>query len=138
MEKLANHIALQSIAEGGMEKKALNLGQLAAVGALLTGVAPGVIAATKGSEDNKTLSGILGAGTGLVGGQLGGTLGALPGGIMGGLGITKVKNPKLQAALMALGMPLAAIGGIGGSLAGSAGAGYSTGKFVDWLADKIG
>jgi hypothetical protein len=28
MEKLANHIALQSIAEGGMEKQALNWGQL--------------------------------------------------------------------------------------------------------------
>ena len=28
MEKLANHIALQSITEGGMEKKALNFGQL--------------------------------------------------------------------------------------------------------------
>ena len=28
MEKLANHIALQNIAEGGMEKQALNLGQL--------------------------------------------------------------------------------------------------------------
>lgn len=135
MEKLANHIALQNIAEGGMEKRAA---ALPIAGALLTGVAPGVIAATKGSEDNKTLSGILGAGTGLVGGQLGGLLGALPGGIMGGLGLTKVKNPKLQAALMALGMPLSAIGGIGGALAGSAGAGYGTGKFVDWLADKIG
>ena len=138
MEKLANHIALQSIVEGGMEKKALNFGQLAAAGALLTGVAPGVIAATKGSEDHKTLSGILGAGTGLVGGQLGGALGALPGGVLGGLGITKVKNPKLQAALMALGVPLSIAGSIGGSLAGSAGAGYGTGKFVDWLADKIG
>ena len=32
MEKLANHIALQSIAEGGMEKKALNAAQLLRMG----------------------------------------------------------------------------------------------------------
>ena len=32
MEKLANHIALQSIAEGGMEKRALNVGQLLRMG----------------------------------------------------------------------------------------------------------
>ena len=129
-------MALQSIA-GGMEKQAINLGQLIAAGALLTGVAPGVISATKGSEDHKTLSGILGAGTGLVGGQLGGSLGALPGGVLGGLGLT-AKNPKVQATLMALGIPLSMAGSIGGALAGSAGAGYGTGKFVDWLADKIG
>ena len=135
MEKLANHIALQSIAKGGMEKKAA---ALPIAGALLSGVAPGVIAATKGSEDNKTLSGILGAGTGFVGGQLGGFLGALPGGVMGGLGLTKVQNPKLKAALMTLGMPLSLAGGVGGALAGSIGSGYGTGKFVDWLADKIG
>jgi hypothetical protein len=32
MEKLANHIALQSIAEGGMEKQALNAAQLLRIG----------------------------------------------------------------------------------------------------------
>lgn len=32
MEKLANHIALQSIAEGGMEKQALNVAQLLRMG----------------------------------------------------------------------------------------------------------
>ena len=108
MEKLANHIALQSIAEDGMDKSAA---ALPIAGALLTGVAPGVIAATKGSEDNKTLSGILGAGTGLVGGQLGGLLGMTPAAALGGLWL-KAKNPKLKAALMTLGGPISLAGGI--------------------------
>lgn len=123
-------MALQSITEGGMEKQAFDAAEAAAAAALLPGV--GATAAALGSKDHKTLSGILGAGTGTVGGVLAGILGHKAANKLYPL-IEKVKNHKLQAALTAL-VPVGAIGGV---LAGSTGAGYGTGKFVDWIADKI-
>lgn len=132
MEKLANHIALQSITEGGMEKRGATL--LAAM--LGPGIVGGAAGAALGSEDHKILSGILGAGPGFVAG--------FPSSILGGKAISKlyelglkVKNPKVKAALEAIQVPLGYTGIIGGGLAGSAGAGYGTGKLVDWL-DKLG
>lgn len=58
MEKLANHIALQGILAGGMEKQAYTLPDYTMAGGI------GAAGAALGSEDHKTLSGILGAGTG--------------------------------------------------------------------------
>ena len=131
MEKLANHIALQSIVEGGMEKKALGID---AVGALIAAMGgAGAAGAAIGSEDHKTLSGILGVGTGFGGGILTNNLiDATTEKLYSS--VKKVKNPKLKAALAGLANATIAATDI----AGSAGAGYGTGKFVDWLADKIG
>ena len=127
MEKLANHIALQSITEGGMEKRAYTLPTAAVFGGA------GATGAAMGSEDHKTLSGILGAGAGALAGYPAHALAWTAQEKLSNL-IEKVKNPKLQAALASLN----GIATFSGALAGSAGAGYGTGKFVDWLADKIG
>lgn len=125
MEKLANHIALQSIA-GGMEKQGFYLADLVGAGA-------GTAAAALGSKDHKTLSGILGTGTGLIGGKLAEPLIDVSKYKLLDLA-EKVKNPKLKAVLLGL----APVTDVVGKSSVAAGAGYGTGKFVDWLADKIG
>ena len=127
MEKLANHIALQNIAEGGMEKQAYTL----PVAAVLGGV--GAAGAALGSEDHKILSGILGAGAGAGSGYLGHVLSLTAMKKLENLA-AKVKNPKLQMALQGL-VPITYLAG---KTAVPAGAGYGTGKLVDWIADKIG
>ena len=110
-----------------MEKKAISGGALLA---MLGGT--GATAAALGSEDHKTLSGILGAGTGTAGGMLGGLLGVFPSLTLQELS-GKVKNTKLKAVLSGLSVPA----NVGVALAGSAGAGYGTGKLADWL-DTLG
>ena len=124
-------MALQSIVEGGMEKRAFTAAELAAAAALLPGA--GATAAALGSKDHKTLSGILGAGVGAVTGYPGHVLSFTAMEKLNNLA-DKVKNPKLKAVLEVL-SPVAALAAKTGA---PAGAGYGTGKLVDWIADKIG
>lgn len=113
-----------------MEKKALGIDAVGAIIAAMGGA--GAAGAALGSEDHKTLSGILGVGTGLGGGILTNNLVDATADKLYDLA-KKVKNPKLKAALTGLVTGT----GVVADIAGAAGAGYGTGKLMDWL-DKLG